>query len=468
MAPSPLPAAVLATLTFVLAGISPVAAASTTPPITTLSATTPAVQTTAWSNAPAVGITFLPLTCPPAPGLIAWSEQGWSLTYKVNVLLQSSQRVPEGGRVLVRAHLYLPGADTPFASSATAVDAYPPRLLHIDARLVVDAAEVSAARFSGLLPEPTMAANLLADVVVEVVAGDFELAPIRSDRLEVCPVRLAPVPTVVPACRDAVGWMSNDGEPCAAFESQSYCTATGAVGTGWNPDWGLLADYGSDDGVLPTVACCACGGGSQVELQPGAQNGDGPARLPCAASLDAWAECHEWVAVARACETDFMRVSCLNTCAVCDPASLARTTTAVAAVVPAVTTATAGVNRNIDGTAGSDAEEAEGDEEGDDLTAFIAIGIVAIVMFCVTAVIFAHTKVKIEEVKGARQERRHARQKLAAEQEVALAPMSRPPLRAYGPPRARRTVAMSGRRPSADGEVVYALASPKPNDPEYS
>lgn len=42
-------------------------------------------------------------------------------------------------------------------------------------------------------------------------------------------------PTEIPAdCRDSAGWLDREGEGCAAYGSQRYCTPQGGQGPGWN------------------------------------------------------------------------------------------------------------------------------------------------------------------------------------------------------------------------------------------
>ena len=68
---------------------------------------------------------------------------------------------------------------------------------------------------------------------------------------------LVPVP---PACVDSPGtWTDTQGNTCADYRDNQWCTPDGGVGGGWDgPPLGDYAKYGKD----ALQACCACGGGS--------------------------------------------------------------------------------------------------------------------------------------------------------------------------------------------------------------
>eukprot|EP00930_Biecheleria_cincta_P024188 TRINITY_DN17344_c0_g2_i1.p1 TRINITY_DN17344_c0_g2~~TRINITY_DN17344_c0_g2_i1.p1 ORF type:complete len:1333 (+),score=177.67 TRINITY_DN17344_c0_g2_i1:277-4275(+) len=64
-------------------------------------------------------------------------------------------------------------------------------------------------------------------------------------------------------CSDKKNWANQWGESCAVYAAQKYCTTAGAVGQGWNADWGSMDSTApAPVAEKPTAACCACGGGS--------------------------------------------------------------------------------------------------------------------------------------------------------------------------------------------------------------
>jgi hypothetical protein len=81
---------------------------------------------------------------------------------------------------------------------------------------------------------------------------------------------IAPAPTPSPTiCTDKAGWLSSEGDPCSLFELNSYCTADGREGDGWNTcSWGPITDYADSKGISALDACCACGGGSNPTPTP--------------------------------------------------------------------------------------------------------------------------------------------------------------------------------------------------------
>lgn len=78
-----------------------------------------------------------------------------------------------------------------------------------------------------------------------------------------CPDRNRVGPIENQICVDVPGWQDAHGANCAAYEAQSYCTPNGAVGSGWNPEWGSMAEHGDGLGRDGLEACCYCGGGNQ-------------------------------------------------------------------------------------------------------------------------------------------------------------------------------------------------------------
>jgi len=73
-------------------------------------------------------------------------------------------------------------------------------------------------------------------------------------------------------CQDKQGWNDTDGDSCAAYADDNWCTSTGGYGWGWHQEWGTFADHGKHQMSAPQ-ACCACGGGSSTNFKahPSAQ-----------------------------------------------------------------------------------------------------------------------------------------------------------------------------------------------------
>ena len=74
----------------------------------------------------------------------------------------------------------------------------------------------------------------------------------------------APVPSPSPACGDRpLDWRSSEGDPCSIYDLNSYCSADGREGLGWDScAWGNITKYADSNGVSALDACCACGGGT--------------------------------------------------------------------------------------------------------------------------------------------------------------------------------------------------------------
>jgi hypothetical protein len=61
------------------------------------------------------------------------------------------------------------------------------------------------------------------------------------------------------SCENDEGWYSTTGVTCEDYESNDWCTHDGGYGSEWNRAvLGSFEDWGSDDGVDATQACCAC------------------------------------------------------------------------------------------------------------------------------------------------------------------------------------------------------------------
>jgi len=56
-------------------------------------------------------------------------------------------------------------------------------------------------------------------------------------------------------------WASSEGDSCCAYPWNSYCTADGKPGLGWDSSWGSIEDYADSNGISALDACCGCGGG---------------------------------------------------------------------------------------------------------------------------------------------------------------------------------------------------------------
>lgn len=91
------------------------------------------------------------------------------------------------------------------------------------------------------------------------------LCKIASEPTATSTSHVVPAPTPSPGgCHDVPkDWRSSEGDPCSIYELNSYCTAEGREGLGWNHcAWGSITDYADDKGISALQACCACGGGS--------------------------------------------------------------------------------------------------------------------------------------------------------------------------------------------------------------
>lgn len=76
---------------------------------------------------------------------------------------------------------------------------------------------------------------------------------------------VTPSPHPAPSkCKDKPEtWRSSEGDPCSIYDLNSYCSADGHEGKGWNIcSWGSIKDYADPNGITALEACCACGGGT--------------------------------------------------------------------------------------------------------------------------------------------------------------------------------------------------------------
>jgi hypothetical protein len=91
------------------------------------------------------------------------------------------------------------------------------------------------------------------------------LCKISSDPTATSTKVLSTPPVPHQTCTDKA-WHSSEGDPCSTYELNSYCTADGQEGEGWNScEWGRLVNYADSHGVSAFDACCGCGGGSTGE-----------------------------------------------------------------------------------------------------------------------------------------------------------------------------------------------------------
>eukprot|EP00418_Pyrodinium_bahamense_P086021 CAMPEP_0179072836 /NCGR_PEP_ID=MMETSP0796-20121207/32260_1 /TAXON_ID=73915 /ORGANISM="Pyrodinium bahamense, Strain pbaha01" /LENGTH=440 /DNA_ID=CAMNT_0020770009 /DNA_START=28 /DNA_END=1347 /DNA_ORIENTATION=- len=71
----------------------------------------------------------------------------------------------------------------------------------------------------------------------------------------------APLPASV------VHWTDLDGDDCAAYAANEWCTADGGYGPGWHLEWGTFEDY-KFMGLTATSACWQCGSGGAPGANP--------------------------------------------------------------------------------------------------------------------------------------------------------------------------------------------------------
>jgi len=63
-------------------------------------------------------------------------------------------------------------------------------------------------------------------------------------------------------------WRSNTSNTCDEYRLHQWCTKSGGKGEGWS-DNGEFKDWAPRGGVSAVEACCACGGGEQVQIVSG-------------------------------------------------------------------------------------------------------------------------------------------------------------------------------------------------------
>eukprot|EP00035_Acanthoeca_spectabilis_P031759 m.15679 g.15679 ORF g.15679 m.15679 type:complete len:425 (+) comp4949_c0_seq1:254-1528(+) len=62
-------------------------------------------------------------------------------------------------------------------------------------------------------------------------------------------------------CVDLEGWVDSDGDNCATWVAERWCTADGTQGDGWDSSWGVVSSFTDRNGISAARACCGCGGG---------------------------------------------------------------------------------------------------------------------------------------------------------------------------------------------------------------
>jgi len=83
-------------------------------------------------------------------------------------------------------------------------------------------------------------------------------------------------------CSDTdLDWEDTDGDTCAFYESQKYCTPEGSTGSGWLEVWGTIQDF-AVGGRSALDVCCACGGGKEYDWSPPALAPKLPGQEDCA------------------------------------------------------------------------------------------------------------------------------------------------------------------------------------------
>merc|ERR1712151_443499 len=67
--------------------------------------------------------------------------------------------------------------------------------------------------------------------------------------------------SVASACVSSPSWADIEGDDCATYAAQLWCTKDARPGVGWHSEWGTLNDFKADE-MSALEACCACGGGT--------------------------------------------------------------------------------------------------------------------------------------------------------------------------------------------------------------
>jgi len=103
-------------------------------------------------------------------------------------------------------------------------------------------------------------------------------------------------------CTDLANFKDSDGDGCAEYVRQAWCTQYAQTGIGWHEEWGTFASFANSKNQTAVIACCACGGGTR---------GDKPAPVaPVGAVRQTWNGCscmQTWSEGGETCTT-----SCCN------------------------------------------------------------------------------------------------------------------------------------------------------------
>jgi hypothetical protein len=65
---------------------------------------------------------------------------------------------------------------------------------------------------------------------------------------------------------DGAPWADTEGDACSLYAKRSWCLLDGEPGPGWGVGGDTFDDYASS-GLSAVDACCACGGGFEVEVE---------------------------------------------------------------------------------------------------------------------------------------------------------------------------------------------------------
>jgi len=73
------------------------------------------------------------------------------------------------------------------------------------------------------------------------------------------------------SCVSYMDWRSSADNSCEDYRNNRWCNPDGTYGSQWSKMWGSWSRYAGTNGTSAGEACCACGGGQEVErLEQGA------------------------------------------------------------------------------------------------------------------------------------------------------------------------------------------------------
>jgi len=153
------------------------------------------------------------------------------------------------------ATLILTESPSTLAGSTTIAPTYSAPPLASKVTTLVTTARATAAGTTSQMATVERASSSLPDDILPSVT-------VRVSRLQ-------EVDSTTATCFDVAGWVDTDGEDCAQYAEENYCTNTGDYGDGWEigdpPNgWGTFSLYWAN-GYDALAACCACGGGFPEE-----------------------------------------------------------------------------------------------------------------------------------------------------------------------------------------------------------